>query len=107
MQRLCGWPFCVPALKSRVALIIQPPENRRAFRHEFVALQRIHVAIACPTSIALPKQRAPTELICHRDNQKACQDSLRQTAGRFCETPLLRPYKYLRSVTPELFACND
>src|SRR5262245_15799797 len=76
MQRLYGSPCCGPALKRRAALVTQPPENRRAFRHESVVPQRILVAIACPTSIALPKQRAPTKVICLRDNQKACQDSL-------------------------------
>src|SRR5205809_797342 len=56
MRRLCGWPFCGPAPERQVALVRQPPENRHAFRHESVAPQRIHVAIACPTSIAPPKR---------------------------------------------------
>src|SRR4029453_750710 len=91
MQRLCGSPCCGPALKRRAALVTQPPENRRAFRHESVVPQRILVAIVCPTSIALPKQRAPTKVICPRDNQKACQDSLLHSiAGLFCETLSLR-----------------
>src|SRR5947208_8694246 len=76
MQPLSELPFCGPALKRLLALAIQPPENRRAFRHESVAPQQIRVAIACPRLTAPLKQRVPRMLSCHRDNQTACQDSL-------------------------------
>src|SRR6266540_7498008 len=90
MRRLCGSPFCGPALERRVELVIQPPENRRAFRHESAAPQRIRVAIACPTSIAPPRRHVLSAIIDLRDNQKACQDSSLPIVGRVCETPPLR-----------------
>src|SRR4029077_19980750 len=104
MRCLCGSPFCGLALERRVALVIQPPENRRAFRHESVAPQRIRAAVARPTSIASPRRHVLSVTIDLRDNQKACQDSLASKfVGRFCETlsygwhpPRRTPYKYPR-----------
>src|SRR4029450_7843409 len=75
MRRLCGSPFCGPALARRAALVIQPREIRRAFRHESVVPQRIRVAIAHPTSIAAPRRHVPSVIIDLRDNQKACPGS--------------------------------
>src|SRR5213593_1759975 len=75
MRRLCVSPFCGPALKRRVALVIELPENRRPSRHECVAPQRIRVAIACPTSLAPPRRHVLSAIIDLQDNQKACQGS--------------------------------
>src|SRR5262245_2314520 len=91
MRRLCGSPFCGPALECHVALVIQPRESRRAFRHESVAPQRIRVAIACPTSTAPPRRRVLSVIIDLRDNQTACLDSL---------------FPDRESVTPELLMRN-
>src|SRR5258705_13829085 len=130
MRHLYGLPFCGPALERPVVLVRQPRENRRAFRHESVARQGIRVAIACPTSIALPTRHVLSVTIDLRDNQKACQDSslricrafdslappsspfglpvyvARRPPAPFCETPPLRLTNIGGSVTREVFPRN-
>src|SRR5262245_27661619 len=76
MRHLSGSPFCGRALNSLPVPVLQPREFRRAFRHESVAPQRIRVAIACPTSVALPSQHVVSVTIDLRDNQKAYPGSL-------------------------------
>src|SRR6476619_1304820 len=88
MQRRSVYPFCGLALEGRLALVIQLPEIRRAFRHEFVAPQRIHVAIAYSTPIALPRRHVLSVLIGLRGNQKACPGSLLVAAKAWCWTRL-------------------
>src|SRR6266567_4364395 len=95
MRRLCGSPFCGPALEHRAALVIQPPENRRAFRHESVAPRPAHVAIACPTSIAPPRQRVLSVTISLRDTQTACPDSLLRDREASRESSLYATPEYL------------
>src|SRR4029079_770968 len=73
MRRLCGSPYFGLALERQVALVIQFLEIRHAFRHESVGPQRIRVATACPTSIALPMRHVLLVIIDLPDNQKACR----------------------------------
>src|SRR5215475_1320669 len=92
MRRLYGSPCCGPAAKRRVTLGGQSPANRRAFRNESGAPQRIRVATAYPTSTAPPRQHVLSVIIVLRDNQKACQGSFSRIAGRLTRSlPLARP----------------
>src|ERR1041384_749891 len=103
MRRRCGSPCGGPAVKRPVLLVSPPPENRRAFRHESGAPQRIRVAIVCPTSISLPRQHVLSVIIGLRDNQTASQGSSLGIAGGSVHSECFRNWQRRSSSIGERF----